>query len=145
MEVTGKRRIRFGDFELDPTDRLLSRCGTPVALQAKPLALLIHLITERHRVVLREELMSYVWPGVVVSDAALLSALRDLLRALGDEAHHAVHRDAPRRGAIASRIPSRRRSRAMRGPTPSSDAARSSRRWASSSTPRARAAGRSPS
>lgn len=76
---------RFGQFELDARLGELRRAGTSVAIDPKPFALLVYLILQRERSVPKEELLRELWPGVVVSDAALASALRDARRALGDD------------------------------------------------------------
>ena len=77
-------RAGFGEFELDEAEGVLLRRGVAVKLQPKPLAVLVHLMRNRGRVVSREELLAALWPGVSVSDQALWSAVRDLRRALGD-------------------------------------------------------------
>ncbi len=76
----------FGGFELDEERCELRRDGRPVALQHKPLQLLAYLVRQRGRNVSKVELFTKVWPDVVVSDAALTSALRDVRRVLGDDA-----------------------------------------------------------
>lgn len=76
---------RFGDFELDAERRELRREGESVPIDPKPFALVAYLIRHRDRSVPKEELLRELWPGVVVSDAALASALRDARRALGDD------------------------------------------------------------
>jgi DNA-binding winged helix-turn-helix (wHTH) protein len=81
---------RFGEFQLDgagdpPT---LTRAGAILPVQPKLLALLAFLIGHRSRIVSKDELLAALWPGVAVSEAALTSALRDLRRALGDDAGH---------------------------------------------------------
>jgi DNA-binding winged helix-turn-helix (wHTH) protein len=58
--------------------------GDEVALPAKSFDLLVHLVRHRDRIVPKSEIVSTIWPGVVVSDAAVASAVRDLRRALGD-------------------------------------------------------------
>lgn len=73
---------RFGEFEFDG-ERLDSPEG-PIELQPRPLALLSHLLRHRDRIVSKQELLDSVWEGVVVSDTALSSALKDLRRGLGD-------------------------------------------------------------
>jgi DNA-binding winged helix-turn-helix (wHTH) protein len=75
----------FGPFELS-ADGVLREDGAEVALAAKSLGVLRHLLLHRDRVVEREELLREVWPGVSVSEAAFHSAVRDLRRALGDRA-----------------------------------------------------------
>jgi DNA-binding winged helix-turn-helix (wHTH) protein len=77
----------FGPFELIPDRLLLEKHGVRVAISPKPLAVLVHLIRHRDRVVPRAELLEQVWPGVSVSESAFLSVLRDLRRALDDQAN----------------------------------------------------------
>lgn len=76
---------RFADFELDPSHGELRRNGEKVPIDPKPLALVAYLIQHRDRSVPKHELLRELWPDVVVSDAALASALRDARRALGDD------------------------------------------------------------
>jgi len=85
-EENGSVRWLFGDLELAPERGLLLRDGEPLALARKPFQMLVHLVRERHRVVTVAELLEVVWPGVRVSDDAFASVVRDLRRALGDDA-----------------------------------------------------------
>jgi DNA-binding winged helix-turn-helix (wHTH) protein/tetratricopeptide (TPR) repeat protein len=78
-------RYRFAGFELDPNRLRLEQSGEDVPIDPKPLALITYLVLHRDRVVPRGELLEAIWPGVIVSDAALSSALRDARRALGDD------------------------------------------------------------
>jgi class 3 adenylate cyclase/tetratricopeptide (TPR) repeat protein len=75
----------FGDLELDEPRFELRRGGRRVELEPTPFRLLQHLVRERDRVVPKEELLEAVWPDVVVSDAALSSALKAVRQALGDD------------------------------------------------------------
>jgi TolB-like protein/Flp pilus assembly protein TadD len=74
----------FEDFELDEDRLELRTHDTRVEIQPKPLSLLFHLIRNRERMVGKRELLDRVWPGVIVTESALSSALRDVRRALGD-------------------------------------------------------------
>lgn len=82
----GQPSFRFGPFELDVARKELRREGAPVAIAPKPLELLTLLIRCRDRVVSRREALDAVWRGVQVSHATLASTLRDLRRALQDDA-----------------------------------------------------------
>jgi DNA-binding winged helix-turn-helix (wHTH) protein len=75
----------FGDVELDEALLEVRRGGKPVPLAPRSLELLRYLIAHRDRVVSKQELFETVWSGVLVSDAALAGALRDLRRAIGDD------------------------------------------------------------
>lgn len=78
------RIYTFGEFELDEALFELRRRGEPIELQPKPLQLLFYLVRQRDRVAEKRELFDELWPDVIVSEAALTSALRDLRRALDD-------------------------------------------------------------
>jgi DNA-binding winged helix-turn-helix (wHTH) protein len=51
----------FGDCTLDPQRYELRRQGTRIPLRPKVFQVLTYLIEQRHRVVLREELLEQVW------------------------------------------------------------------------------------
>jgi DNA-binding winged helix-turn-helix (wHTH) protein/predicted negative regulator of RcsB-dependent stress response len=75
--------VRFGDFELDRNARELRLRGREVALQPRVFHLLAYLVSNRDRVIDKEELLSAIWPGVVVTDASLqraISLVRSALR-----------------------------------------------------------------
>lgn len=73
---------RFEDFELDAAVGALTRNGALISLQPRPLALLSFLVSNRGRVVSKEEMIREVWHGNVVSDDAIATAVRDIRRAL---------------------------------------------------------------
>lgn len=75
--------MRFGSFELDDSARELRLAGQAVALQPRVFNLLAFLVENRERVVTKEELLSAIWPGVIVTDASLqraISLARSVLR-----------------------------------------------------------------
>ncbi len=71
---------------LDLEDREASLDGKPLGLTAKPHAILALLMERAGRVVSKDELFTRAWGGFVVSDAALTTAIREVRRALGDDA-----------------------------------------------------------
>lgn len=75
----------FGDFELDSARGLLTRAGRKIALKPVPLALLALLVSQRGRIVSKQEMISEVWRGRIVSDDAISTALRDIRRVLRAE------------------------------------------------------------
>ena len=77
--------LRFDEYELDFARRELSCGGTVVDLQPTPLRVLLHLALHRDRVVPRRELLDAIWPGVVVGDEALTTALAEARRAVCDD------------------------------------------------------------
>lgn len=76
--------LRFGRFELRPSERLLLVDDTPAALGSRAFDLLLCLVTHRDRVLSKAELLAQVWPGQVVEENNLsvhISALRKILGA----------------------------------------------------------------
>lgn len=75
----------FGSYQLN-TDNHELRCeGAPVAVEPQVFELLRVLIENRQRTLLKDELMEMVWPGRVVSDAALSSRIKSARQAVGDD------------------------------------------------------------
>lgn len=80
--------IRFGEFSLSPDHYQLSYQGQPVAVGNKGMTILQVLIQAEGRVVSRDELVCEVWPGQIVTDAAInkqVARLREALAAYTDE------------------------------------------------------------
>lgn len=77
-------RYQFGEFELDPASRELSRRGERVSLPPKSFECLAYLIAHRDRAVGRDELISAVWGRVEVSDTVVAQTLLRARKALGD-------------------------------------------------------------
>lgn len=78
-------RYRFADCLLDSRRRELRRGGESVHVQPRVLDVLLHLVAHRDRVVTKSELLDDIWNGASVSDAALVSAVRDARVAVGDD------------------------------------------------------------
>ena len=81
---------RFDDFLADPKTWKLSRGGQEIHVEPVVLELLIYLISNRGRLVTRQELMDTVWGDTVISESALTKAVARLRKALGDDS--ATHR-----------------------------------------------------
>ncbi len=76
--------LTFGDFELDP-DRFVLRCdGLPRKIEPKVFDLLSHLVQSPGRVFSRDDLISVVWKGRIVSDATVSTCVKNARKALGD-------------------------------------------------------------
>jgi DNA-binding winged helix-turn-helix (wHTH) protein len=75
----------FGRFQLFPARRLLSRDGRFVKMGSRALDLLVTLVERAGKVIAKEELMSQVWPNVIVEDTNLRVHICALRRALGDD------------------------------------------------------------
>ncbi len=79
------RVFRFGPFRLDVRNAQLWRGPEVIRLTNKALAVLRYLAEHGGQLVTKDELFTAVWPGVVVSDSALVACIGELRRALGDE------------------------------------------------------------
>jgi DNA-binding winged helix-turn-helix (wHTH) protein/tetratricopeptide (TPR) repeat protein len=77
-------RYRFGEFELDPASRELSRFGERIGLRPKSFECLVYLIAHRDRAVGRDELISAVWGRTEVSDTVVSQTLLRARRAVDD-------------------------------------------------------------
>lgn len=79
-------RLRFGSFTFDGGRKLLFDGARPVPLSPKAFRLLELLLERRPEAVSKEEILSAVWPDVVVSEASLQVLVADLRKALGESA-----------------------------------------------------------
>jgi TolB-like protein len=77
-------RYLFEEFALDADKRELHRGADPVAVTPQAFDVLLHLIRNRERVVSKDDLISAIWGGRVVSDAALATRLNAARAAIGD-------------------------------------------------------------
>ena len=73
--------------------------GAEVPLRPKSFALLRLLVENAGRVVDRDAIMAAVWPDVVVTDESITQCVRDVRKALGDEAQ-ALLKTVPKRGYL---------------------------------------------
>jgi eukaryotic-like serine/threonine-protein kinase len=79
------RLWKFADCELDEFRRELRVRGIAIELESKPLEVLIQLLHHAGEVVTKDELLESVWPGTLVVDGSLATAVSKLRRAMGDE------------------------------------------------------------
>ncbi|WP_417671823.1 winged helix-turn-helix domain-containing tetratricopeptide repeat protein [Roseibium sp.] len=75
---------RFDRFQLDIDGGTLSGPLGHVSLPDKPFKLLCALVSAEGKVLGKEAAMDTVWPGQIVSDASLATALKALRQAIGD-------------------------------------------------------------
>lgn len=78
--------LQVGEWRVAPALNELSRAGECVRIEPKAMELLVFLAQRREEVVSREELLSALWPGVIVGDNALTQVVTKLRKALGDTA-----------------------------------------------------------
>lgn len=90
---------KFGPFEYDSEQRVLSRNGEPVPLIPKATGLLHVLLERRGHIVGKQELMSLVWPDTTVEEIGLARNISILRKALGDDAEDSRYIETvPKRG-----------------------------------------------
>ncbi len=78
-------RWRFGSFELIPATRELISGGVPRPVEPQVFDLLCYLIEHRSHVVSQDDLISAIWNGRIVSDAAIAARISAARSAVGDD------------------------------------------------------------
>src|SRR4029453_15090779 len=78
--------LTFDRFKIDPSSGQLVGESGPISLTPKALSLLEYLAARPGRLVMKTELLDAIWPGVFVADGALKVCIREIRRALGDDA-----------------------------------------------------------
>ncbi len=91
-------RLELSGFVLDLNrGELLTPDDQLAGLRKQALDVLLVLGARAGQVVSKDELMSRVWPGVVVGEGSLVQAIADIRRVLGDTGHCLI-RNVARRG-----------------------------------------------
>ena len=80
------RFLIAGEYRLDLLDERLWRGGEAVRVGGKAFALLRALMERPQTLLTKDELFDRVWPGLAVSESVLTTAVKELRRALGDDA-----------------------------------------------------------
>ncbi len=83
--MTLEKRITFGDFRLDLVNECLWRGGHAIALAPKEYAVLLYLLRNPGRLIMKDELIEAVWPETVVTDGVLKVSVRKIRAALDDD------------------------------------------------------------
>jgi len=95
----GSLRYLFEDFTFDTERRELHRGAYVVPITPQVFDLLDYLIRNRERVVSKDDLVSAVWNGRIVSDAALTTRLNAARNAIGDSGEtQCLIKTLPRKG-----------------------------------------------
>ena len=76
--------LSFGPFKLLASERLLTKQGVPVELGARALDILVVLTSTPNEIVSKKDLLSRVWPDVIVEEGSLRFHMNGLRKALGD-------------------------------------------------------------
>ena len=78
--------LRFGAVTLVPGERVLLYDGRPIALTPKAFDLLVHFARHPGRLLTKDDLLSAVWPDVVVEESNLAYHVFAIRKALGEAA-----------------------------------------------------------
>src|SRR2546423_5361180 len=89
-KLPGESVYRFDDVLVDGENFRVQKGGETRLLGPRAFDLLVYLIAQRGRVIDKQELFNQIWKETFVTDNALTKAVKEIRRALGDEA------DAPR-------------------------------------------------
>jgi predicted ATPase/DNA-binding winged helix-turn-helix (wHTH) protein len=81
---TADKAISFGPFRLFPTQQLLLENGKPLRLGGRAFDILLALIERAGELVTKDELVTKVWPNIVVEESSLRVHIAALRRTLGD-------------------------------------------------------------
>jgi len=78
-------KYQFDEFELHPSQGVLSRAGVRVPLMPKPLATLLVLVEHAGDTVSKDDLLSEVWPDTAVEENNLTQSISTLRKVLGEK------------------------------------------------------------
>ncbi len=77
-------KVLFADHMLDNERRELCRGAESIAVEPQVFDLLVYLVENRDRVVSKDDLMTSVWGGRIVSESTLTSRINAARKAIGD-------------------------------------------------------------
>ena len=83
-----RRYLIAGPLRLDRQDERLWRNGRQVRLGGKAWALLQALMERPRTLVTKDDLFERVWPGLAVSESVLTTAVKEVRKAIGDNARN---------------------------------------------------------
>ena len=75
---------RFGEFSIDPSCFELRRGSEIVPIEPQVFSILVYLVENRAHVVSKDDLMTAVWDGRIVSEATLSTRISAARQAVGD-------------------------------------------------------------
>jgi len=81
-----EQTYRFGEFTIDPQQKILLRNDRPLPLAPKVFDTLLILVDSGGRLVAKEELMRRLWPDTFVEESNLTFNIQQIRKALGDNA-----------------------------------------------------------
>ncbi len=86
MDGTTPTQFAFGAFQLDSGNARLSRGNETIPLTPKAFDALRYLAGHPDQLVTKDELLKAVWPDVIVGDASVKVCIREIRKALDDDA-----------------------------------------------------------
>lgn len=101
MEKPSKNGVcyEFGEFRLDPGQRVIFRSARPVPLAPKVMETLLALVESHGQLVTKDELMARLWPDTFVEESNLTQNVFQLRKVLGEAEDGADYIETvPRRG-----------------------------------------------
>jgi len=78
--------LTFDRFRIDPSSGQLRGESGPISLTPKALSVLEYLASRPGRLIKKSELLDALWPDTFVADGSLKVCIREIRRALGDDA-----------------------------------------------------------
>jgi len=99
MQKLSHQILSFSEFTLDLTRGSLLHGQQEIKLRPKSFEVLRYLVQNNGRLISKDELIHAVWIDTAVTDDSLVQCLKDIRRALSDEAQEII-RTVPRRGYI---------------------------------------------
>src|ERR1700738_5180834 len=99
MGNAGRDGFFFDDYILDLTRGCVRNANREIELRPKSFELLHYLVTNAGRLIAKDELISAVWPNVIVSDDSLAQCVSDVRHALNDPDRRII-KTVPRRGYL---------------------------------------------
>jgi transcriptional activator of cad operon len=91
MERPTLAPLRIGDWSVNPMSGQISRGEDTIRVEARMMRLLLCLAENAGEVVSIDELLSQVWPGVIVTPDSVYQAVASLRRLLGDDPKQPIY------------------------------------------------------
>jgi DNA-binding winged helix-turn-helix (wHTH) protein len=88
MAHQGNPVYRFDDFTLEVSEHRLKRADQEVSLQPKTFEMLLYLVERHGHLVKKDEMLDALWPDMIVTESALNQCIREVRKALEDDAEH---------------------------------------------------------
>lgn len=83
--ATGERKFSINDWTIEPDACQLDREGESIRLEPRVMDVLVYLADHQGQVVTRDDLLTTLWPDVVVTDSAVNRCVSELRRVFDDD------------------------------------------------------------